>query len=108
MTSIDSAKRLPRSVMGTPATLKSLSNSPPTPKPNINRPLESKSNVAICLAVGPGTREGIGLAGRGLFEAAGGGGLLLIPCLNARKEHIEALSTLLEARILGEPDSPVL
>ncbi len=54
------------------------------------------------------TLEEIGIAGRELFEAAGGGELRLIPCLNARKEHIEALSTLLEARILGEPDSPVL
>jgi ferrochelatase len=51
------------------------------------------------------TLEEIGIAGRQLFESAGGGELRLIPCLNDRPDHIEALCNVLEAQIQRAPKS---
>ena len=51
------------------------------------------------------TLEEIGIGAKELFESSGGSQLRLIPCLNARPEHIAALTSLLESEVRSWRDS---
>ena len=64
-----------------------------------------KLHVPIGIEINAQTLEEIAMQNGEIFEKAGGGELQYIPCLNARYDHVEFLTRLVEQHIGGWPES---